>query len=194
VVEEKTPVLKSWQQYTMEVDNYVGKTIGCRFYGSSAFLFFCLFFYACPEPGTGNGPERHWWELAMLGSDPYDAYNPEAAMDPDGNVTIVWEQGAAVGPHIAANFYQAGRTWAEKIRIEDVGVVASSPDRALNPDRGLNAVFMQSGHINGVVGHEAVPNSLDNSAQWASSPQIASDASGNALAVWQQSDGIRTSI
>jgi hypothetical protein len=85
-------------------------------------------------------------------NDDGEARTPDVAMDPRGNVTVVWSQ---YGPpfNIWANRYDAGTGLRETAQL---------------------------------IEHDDAGDAL--------APRVAIDAAGNAIAVWQQSDGTHTHV
>jgi len=133
-----------------------------------------------------------------------NAYYPQIAFDASGNALAVWEQRNATRTNIWSNRYTNGAGWgtAALIEIDDAGD-ASRPQIALDASGNALAVWAQSDgtrnniwanrYTNGSGWGTAALIETDNAGA-AGSPQIAIDASGNALAVWYQSDGTRYNI
>jgi hypothetical protein len=138
-----------------------------------------------------------------------DALDPQIAIDPQGNALVVWSQDgdatAATRNDIWANRYNvAAGTWgiAGFIETNDLGG-ASSPQIAMDPNGNALAVWYQ---YDGSSVNDIWANHYLLGAGWAGTtlieagtgsaevPQIAVDAIGNGLAVWQQWDGTQYSI
>ena len=123
------------------------------------------------------------------------------AIDASGNAVVVWAQDA----DIWSNRYTAGSAaWgtAEVIRT-DLGV-ARNPQVASDPSGNALAVWVQNNadgksliwsnrYTTGSGWGEAVRVETDETHS-ADDPQIAIDANGNAVAVWDQQDGMRFDI
>ncbi len=147
-------------------------------------------------PGVGWGMA----ELLETG-DPDDAFNPQVAVDPEGNAIAVWSQGD--GSSIWANRFVPGVGWGTAELLEaDVGN-ARDPQIAVDPQGNAVAVWQQwDGSRISIWANRFVPGVGWGTAELletddagnAVNPQIAVDPEGNALAVWQQSDGNRTNI
>ncbi len=128
-----------------------------------------------------------------------DAYNPQVAFDQDGNAIAVWYQSDGRRFNILANRYVAGTGWgsAELIEIDNAGS-AFNPQIVIDRNGNAMAVWYQSeGTRNNIWANRYVAGTgwgtagliETNNAGSASSPQIAFDPNGNAIAVWYRSDG-----
>jgi hypothetical protein len=131
-----------------------------------------------------------------------DAGSPQIAIDADGNAIAVWQQNDGSHTNIYTNHFD-GTDWgtAKLIETNDAGD-ASTPQIAFDADGNAIAVWKQFGgsHTNiytnrydGTDWGTAELIETDDTGD-ASTPQIAIDADGNAIAVWQQNDGSHYSI
>jgi hypothetical protein len=119
------------------------------------------------------------------------------AIDDDGNAVVVWQQEAANRLDIWANHYVPDTGWAalgERLGTEEGN--ARRPQVAMDADGNAVAVWYQSdGMRNDIWSNHYTPDEgwgmaerierNDGEARW---PQIAMDAGGDAVAVWQQCD------
>ncbi|WP_028672398.1 Ig-like domain-containing protein [Saccharospirillum impatiens] len=124
---------------------------------------------------------------------------PQIAFDAEGNAVAVWYQADGIRFNIYSNRYTTGSGWgtATLIETEDAGD-AIHPQVAVDTSGNVLAVWEQSdGNQFSIYANRYTPGSgwgsttlieTDNAGN-ARSPQIAFDASGNALAVWKQTDG-----
>jgi len=129
---------------------------------------------------------------------------PQVAMDPSGNAVAVWQHFDGTRFNIWANHFAPDEGWdrAEPIETDDVGD-AVAPQVAMDPTGSAIAVWQQSdGMRDNIWAKRYTPSQgwgtqqpleTDNSGE-AEAPQIAIDAEGNGVAVWQQSDGERFNI
>ena len=123
---------------------------------------------------------------------------PQIAIDSSGNALAVWHQRDGTRNNIWANRFN-GTNWgtAELIESDNAGH-ANGPQIAFDSSGNALAVWYQqdgtlnnniwANRFNGTSWGTAELIESDN-AGYAYSPQIAFDSSGNALAVWRQSDG-----
>ncbi len=128
---------------------------------------------------------------------------PQVAMDPNGNAIAAWQQNDGTRNNIWANRYVAGTGWqtAELIETDNAGN-ASSPQVAMNPNGNVIAAWYQNdGTRNNIWANKYVagtgwqtPELIETNVGNASSPQVAMDPNGNAIATWQQNDGTRNNI
>ncbi len=132
------------------------------------------------------------------------AWYPQAAVDASGNAVVVWRQLDGSRYNIWANRYDVGSGWgtAQLIETEDAGS-AYDPQVALDGSGNAVAVWRQwDGTSNNIWANRYVVGSGWGTAQlietdnagYAYYPQVAVDASGNAVAVWVQYDGTQESI
>lgn len=148
------------------------------------------------------------WGMAELieTTDDGPASSPRIAVGPGGHAMAVWTQFNAGRWNIWANRYDAAtEAWgtAELIETDDAGY-ANFPQVALDANGNALAVWSQSDGLRdnlwanrftaatGSWGAAEMIETVDIDS--ASTPQAGFDASGNALAVWSQSDGVRNSI
>ncbi|MFN0304039.1 MAG: Ig-like domain-containing protein [Burkholderiales bacterium] len=132
-----------------------------------------------------------------------NAAGPKIAIDGNGNATVVWYQSDGARANIWSNRYSANNGWGSAQLIEsDNAGSALNPEVAVDVNGNAMAVWQQSDGTRdniwanrssaGIWG-AAVQIETDN-ADNARNPRIALDANGNAIAVWFQSDGLRTNI
>ncbi len=134
-----------------------------------------------------------------------DAEFPQIAIDASGNALVVWRQSDGTNYNIYSNRYSAGSGWGIAELIEAGDGQAESPQIAIDASGNALAVWVQTdGTYNSVYsnrysaesGWDAAEAELieDGNDGDAYNPQIAIDASGNALAVWRQYDGTNYNI
>ena len=138
-----------------------------------------------------------------------DATSPQIAIDTNGNALAVWHQDgdatATVRNDIWSNRYTATTgLWgtAALIETDDAGS-AGRPQIAINANGNALAVWVQfdgtreniwSNRYTAGAGWGTAALIETDNVGGANSPQIAIDANGNALAVWNQHDGTRDNI
>jgi hypothetical protein len=128
-----------------------------------------------------------------------NAVNPQVAFDASGNAVAVWEQDDGI-TNIWSNRYTAGTGWGTAALIETTGGYAHKPQVAIDANGNAIVVWYQNVgypfHIwsnrytasTGLWGG-AAPIQTDPSGN-AIEPQVAINASGNAVVVWQQYDDV----
>jgi hypothetical protein len=125
-------------------------------------------------------------ELALLAN--YTATLSTAITDLSGN---------ALATNYDWSFTTADGAWGEPALLElDNTGSTSSPQIAINGSGNANAVWVQSGtgSLNSIWGNSfngttwGTAELLEREDGMASSPQVATDSSGNAVAVWSQRD------
>ena len=150
-------------------------------------------------------PAAGWGAPALIETDNAGAaFNPQIAVDGSGNALAVWQQFDGTNNNIWANRFTPAGGWgtASLIETDNTGS-AGLPQIAFDTGGNAIAVWMQSdGALSNIWANRFTPAGgwgapamieTDNAGS-AFSPQIAIDASGNAMAVWSQSDGTRFNI
>jgi hypothetical protein len=127
-----------------------------------------------------------------------DAQSPQVAVDTAGNAITVWQQSDGTRFNIWSNRYTAGGGWgqAELIETDNAGD-AQSPQIAVDAAGNVIAVWQQPDDTRFNIWSNryiagsgwSVAEEIETDTGLASFPQIAVDATGNAIAVWQQYDG-----
>jgi hypothetical protein len=147
-------------------------------------------------PGSG-------WDTAMQVS-AGAATSPQTAFDTHGNALVAWKQSDGTYTHIWSSRYTAQGGWGTPAQVDPV-MAANSTDPQIASDTGGNAlaVWQQgdgtrtniwSNRYTADRGWGTAEMIETDNAGDETLPQIAVDAHGNALAVWQQSNGARTDI
>ncbi len=151
----------------------------------------------------GSSADKAWGSAELIETDNAgNAYRPQIAIDNNGNAIAVWLQHDGTRWNIRANRFD-GTSWgsAELIETNNAGD-AFDPQIAVDGNGNALAVWAQSdgtrnniwaNRFDGTSWGSAVLIETNNAGN-AFAPQIAADNNGNALAVWQQSDGTRFNI
>ena len=151
-----------------------------------------------------------WGTETAIESDDLNAGSPMIAVDSSGNAVAVWEENAGENDEtrnnysIHANGYAAGSGWgaAADIGIGTVTGEVNSNRVAMDESGNAIAVWAQSdGTVFNIYSNTYDPGTgwgtaktLENDPYDAYAPDIAFDGMGNAIAVWQQSDGMRSNV
>jgi hypothetical protein len=153
-------------------------------------------------PGTGWGTTPE-----LIDANTESADSPQIALDESSNAVAVWLAGNGLRSDIMANRFTPGSRWgtAELIEGEDGGF-ATQPQLAMTASGDAVAVWRHTSlFVGGTSSIRA--NRFTASAGWgvdelietddagaAASPQVAINASGQAVAVWHQNNSIRNNI
>jgi hypothetical protein len=140
-------------------------------------------------------------------SDPgQDAFEPQVAEDSSGNSLFVWTRSDGSNLRIQARLRAADGTLGATQTISDPGKDASGPQVAFDPSGNAVAVWSRfdgaksrvQAAIRPAGGSFGTAQTLSLAGQSATNPQVSMDQSGDAVAVWERSDGtnlrIETSI
>ena len=164
--------------------------------------------FACGDSddggGDSNGASRVWGTAELIETDDAgSAGSPQIAFDGSGNAIAVWEQSDGIRDNIWSNRYDATTGWDTAELIEtDTGWV-NYPQIAVDSSGNAIAVWEQfdgtkdniwSNRYDATTGWGTAELIETDDAGSADMPQIACDGSGNAIAVWEQSDGTRDNI
>lgn len=132
-----------------------------------------------------------------------EVFNPQVAMDNNGNATIVWYQSDGSNNQIFLSEYR-NSSWSHPASLSDnispANEHAYDPQLAMDDNGNAVIVWYQSDDIYRQIFKSEYrndswthPTSLNDyispSAQYADSPQVAMDDNGNAVIVWRQWDG-----
>jgi len=146
-----------------------------------------------------------WGTVQLIETDDEgNAYEPQIAVDPNGNAIVVFYQYDGIKLNIKTNRYTAGSGWGTPELIETNDEEnAYNPQIAINSDSNAIAVWRQ----NDGTRYNIWANRYTAGSGWgtaelietddtgdAEDPQIAFDNEGNAIAVWRQFDGSYYSI
>jgi hypothetical protein len=127
-----------------------------------------------------------------------DTASPQLAMDGSGNAVVVWTQNAKIW----TNRYTAGVGWGAATSISTGVTSVATPQIAVDTNGDAVAVWQQStGAQNNIWANHYLAGwgwdtatTISDGAGDATVPQVATDTSGNAVAVWAQFDGARDNI
>ncbi len=144
---------------------------------------------------------NHWGDEAVISDfvSGTSAFGAQISSDSSGNMMSVWLQGGSVW---ASRFTPTGG-WSTQQRIQTGLGGSSSPQLSTGSDGNVMAVWSQTDGANySIWANRFTPAGGWGTAQLietddagsAFSPRLVSDSSGNVMAVWQQSDGIRRNI
>jgi hypothetical protein len=149
-------------------------------------------------PGTG------WGGAVLIGAENNgDVWFPSIAMDPHGNAVVVWSQSDGTRDNVWANRFVAGTGWGAAMLIEtDDAGSASNPRVGVDPAGNAVAVWQQSDGIrDNIWTNRFVPRTgwgtagvRDTATGNARNPAVSLSGSGDAMLVWEQTDGTRYNI
>jgi hypothetical protein len=138
------------------------------------------------------------------------AYSPQVGVDASGNAIAVWAQQVGARSSVVANRYVAGSGWGTPVTIEaddsgDVSAPQIAVDAAGNAvvvwawaadSGGSNFVYSvwANRYVPGAGWSVAAPIDSNNTEQPNPAPQVALDATGNAIAVWHRRDSGTDSV
>ncbi len=141
--------------------------------------------------GTG------WGTAAIIDAGPNNAYYPQVSFDSTGNAIAVWRQSDGTYYRIYANRYVAGTGWGTAAAIETNPNNANNPQVSFDSAGNAIAVWQQNdGTYYRIYANRYVAGTgwgvaaiIDAGPTGAYYPQVSFDSAGNAIAVWDQSDG-----
>ena len=151
---------------------------------------------------------RGWGTAELVETDTSRALSPEIGVDDAGNAIAVWKQrnGGKGFFSIYGNRYTAGSGWGTAVLLEtdDTGAVAA---QRLAVDAAGNAIAVWEQQTSTTKNFNIYSNRYTAGSGWggaepvgsadsgnANDPQIATDAAGDAIAVWSESDGATVNI
>jgi hypothetical protein len=148
-----------------------------------------------------------WGTEVLVGTGAGDGWDPKLAFDAQGNALVIWQQDSlapgSVRYDIWSSYYTAGGGWGgpQLVESDDAGS-AQSPEVVFDANGTGIAVWVQSDGIVSqartnryTAGTWGTVTILEASTPGASNtPQIAIDASGDAVVVWTRYDGVSDKI
>ena len=147
-------------------------------------------------PGTG-------WETATQLDASTEAFSTSVAVDSAGNATAVWIQGTPQAYSVWSARFVPGSGWGAGTRVQAAEGYPSYALVTVDTAGNALAVWQQTGAIvDSIWVNRFIPASGWGTATllesddtgYAVTPRIAFDPSGNALAVWSQSNGTNSKI
>ena len=143
-----------------------------------------------PAGGTFTAPV----DLSLAGR---GAYDPQVALDRDGDAIAVWKRFSGTNFIVQAAVRPAGGTFAGPTDLSAAGRSAQAPQVAIDQDGDAIAVWERSNGANLVVqaavrpagGTFAAPVDLSAAGENGQDPQVAVGQAGKAVCVWRRSNG-----
>ena len=143
-----------------------------------------------------------WGTATTISDGAGNATVPQVATDTSGNAVAVWAQSDGSSDNIMANRYLVGSGWGTATSISSGGTSVAAPQISVDASGNAVAVWQQldttqniwANRYSAATGWDGATLIEHNDAGPATYPQVASDASGNATAIWSQSDGMRYNI
>jgi hypothetical protein len=138
------------------------------------------------------------WLSAINISDPgQDAFEPQVAEAPDGTVIAVWTRSDGTIFRVQSATRSPSGPWSVPQTISDANAAASGPAIAIDSSGNALAVWTQSDGTNlriradfkPAAGNFGTDVAVSAAGQDASAPDVSFDSAGNALVVWERSDG-----
>lgn len=144
-----------------------------------------------------------WGTAALVSGGTVNAGSPQLAIDPGGNAMVVWPEGTfAAGVHVRARRLDASLGWGGVVPLDSAPSYANDPRVTLDAAGIATAVWVEenaAGTGSDVWAKRFVPGTgtgtgwgtatlLETNEGRTSRPAIASDAAGNVMVTWSQSD------
>jgi hypothetical protein len=139
-------------------------------------------------------------DLSLAGQ---GAFGPQVAMNAAGTAVAVWTRSNGTNLIVQARVRLAGGAWQPAEDLSALGQSATTPQVALSAAGDVVAVWNRSNGTNGIIQAAVRPAGgswqlpaldLSASGQSAMDPQVALDAAGNAVAVWQRPNGANSIV
>jgi hypothetical protein len=143
-----------------------------------------------------------WGTATLIEPNPGFASFPHVGFDNSGNAIVAWYQAFGEGNssrHIWANRYVVGSGWGTATRVDSSILDAQGPGLSVNGGGNAMAVWRQwddQGIANSIWANQydvasgwGTATLIETGSGVADNPDVAMNSSGNAIAVWKQSDG-----
>lgn len=148
---------------------------------------------ATERPAGGS-----WQAPVDLSAPGHDAYDPELALDPQGDATVVWYRDIGSRDIVQAAERPAGGTWQAPVDLSNASQDSSAQWVAVDPRGDVTAVWesFDGSHVTveaavrpAATGVWQAPAAISAPGENAYGPRAALDAKGDATAVWYRYDG-----
>jgi hypothetical protein len=148
-----------------------------------------------PAGGAFSGPVN----ISVGGQ---SAFDPQVAMDQAGNAVAVWQRPVGADLRVQAASRPAGGVFGLPDNLSDVSEDASSPEVAMGQTEDAVAVWLSSDGTNDIAqaairpagGGFSAPDDLSVTGEDAVEPEVGMNEPGDAVAVWERSDGTNTRV
>jgi hypothetical protein len=142
-------------------------------------------------PVTSSTPPK-WLTVRDLSEAGADSAIPDVAVDPRGNLVVVWVQATESDRTVQAVDRPVGGKWSAPLALSVPADHVASPQVAIAGSNTVavwerydgQSLIAQATDRDAKTGTWAVPTSLSQSGRDADSPRVAVDARGDAVAVW----------
>ena len=156
-----------------------------------------------------NAVDKTWSSPVNLSVAGQNAYDPQIAVDTNGNVTAVWYRSNGANNIVQSSYYTAAdKTWSSPVNLSLSGYDAFFPQVVVDTNKNVTVVWylylsnganniVQSSYYNANDKTWSGPVNLslpDQGVTSPQSPQLAVDTNGNVTAIWSRSDGTKTII
>jgi hypothetical protein len=138
-----------------------------------------------------------WQTPVSLSEAGQNAEKPQVAVDAHGDAVAVWQRYDGSHPIVQGAIMPAGRSWQTPVSLSEAGQNAEKPQVAVDAHGDAVAVWQRYDGSNLIVQGAALPAggswqapvNLSEAGHFAEAPQVALDPQGDAVAVWQRSNG-----
>lgn len=139
-----------------------------------------------------------WTDPVSLSDPGQDAYNVQIAVDQHGNAVAAWDRSDGDHDRVQASHRPAGEAWGDPVDLSEVGqdarhavVAMDGSGKALVAwERFDGSSYVVQTARRTVTGTWGTPATISGPAQGAFRAQVALDADGDAVAVWDSFDGL----
>jgi PKD domain len=150
------------------------------------------------EAAVGSVVSGAWQAPATLSPAGEEAYEPDVALDPQGDAVAVWQSSTEAGESIEAAVRPAASgAWQTPtpLSVRGMSTIGEFPEVALDPRGDAVAVwdrpnggdyFVEAAVRSAASGAWQTPTPLSVAGPNAYLPQVAVDPQGNAVAVWER--------
>lgn len=147
--------------------------------------------------GAVRPADAVWQEPVNLSAVGAEVFDPQVAIDARGDAVAVWGRFDAPNFVVQSAVRPAGAGWQTPVNVSAAGGTSPVPQVAVDPRGNAIAVWSRSNAKNSIVqgavrpagGAWKAPADLSAAGRSATHPQVAVDAGGSAVAVWQRFDG-----
>jgi hypothetical protein len=162
-------------------------------------VLLCLASWSLPAPALAAPAWLPPVDLSVPGQ---NADAPRIAVDPAGNAVAVWSRFDGTNDRVQAASKPVGGAWGAPVDLSAPGEDAAEPQVAIDPGGNVVAAWSRFNGANEIIqaaskpagGAWGAPDDLSLPGQNADEPDVALDQAGNALVVWQRSNGANSIV
>lgn len=144
----------------------------------------------------------NWSTEQAISTSGQDASIPIVASDPNGNIVAIWVAFDGTNNVTQAAMLPSGGSWSAPVTISNEGMDVNNICLAINILGNSVAAWDETDGVNSTIQSASLPlngswstlTQVSTTGNFATNPVVSVDSSGNAVAIWLQTDGYNNYI